>query len=381
MNVRVGAGISAARDPRTAAAEAASITAERLDAPADVVLTFVAGHHLGAAEAILDRCSRELEARQMLGCGASGVLGDGVEYEDGDAVAVWAMSAPHADVVAFELAHAGSEYPEFLDAANGVVLIGDPDPERFDAEIALERFAYELPGKPLVGGLASAQLSTGEKLFFGDNATESGAVGVSFSGVELLPSVSQGAVPVGPDLIVTASEGNRLLELGGQPALVSLREAIVELDPEDRERVSSGLLLGVELDDAGGAIQGGEFVMCGLLSGDPDTGSLEIAEQLDPGQILRLHVRDQDSASSDLRSALALRRTALGGTEPAGALAFSCAGRGSRMFDTPNHDARVLEDELGCPAVGIFAGGEIGPVGGRPLMHRFTSTVAVFGAE
>jgi len=31
-----------------------------------------------------------------------------------------------------------------------------------------------------------------------------------------------------------------------------------------------------------------------------------------------------------------------------------------------------------APAAGFFAAGEIGPVGGRPALHGFTATVAVF---
>jgi small ligand-binding sensory domain FIST len=49
------------------------------------------------------------------------------------------------------------------------------------------------------------------------------------------------------------------------------------------------------------------------------------------------------------------------------------------MFGACDHDATLLEDELGgAPAAGFFAAGEIGPVGGRSFLHGFTATVAVF---
>ena len=49
------------------------------------------------------------------------------------------------------------------------------------------------------------------------------------------------------------------------------------------------------------------------------------------------------------------------------------------MFGTADHDAAAIEHELGgAPAAGFFAAGEIGPVGGRPWLHGFTATVAVF---
>ena len=63
----------------------------------------------------------------------------------------------------------------------------------------------------------------------------------------------------------------------------------------------------------------------------------------------------------------------------AGALLFSCNGRGTNMFPQPDHDARTVAEALGGPAVaGFFCGGEIGPVGGRAFLHGFTATLAVF---
>jgi small ligand-binding sensory domain FIST len=70
---------------------------------------------------------------------------------------------------------------------------------------------------------------------------------------------------------------------------------------------------------------------------------------------------------------------ALGGRAPAGALLFSCNGRGRGLFGHGDHDAEAVAEELaGAPAAGFFAAGEIGPVGGESFLHGFTATVAVF---
>ena len=64
---------------------------------------------------------------------------------------------------------------------------------------------------------------------------------------------------------------------------------------------------------------------------------------------------------------------------PAGALIFTCNGRGTNTFPRPDHDARVTVEALGTQAVaGFFCGGEIGPVGGKAFLHGFTATLAVF---
>ena len=63
----------------------------------------------------------------------------------------------------------------------------------------------------------------------------------------------------------------------------------------------------------------------------------------------------------------------------AGALLFTCNGRGSRLFSEPDHDAGLLAKMLGkIPVAGFFCGGELGPVGGQNFLHTFTASIALF---
>ena len=94
---------------------------------------------------------------------------------------------------------------------------------------------------------------------------------------------------------------------------------------------------------------------------------------------MRLHVRDAARSPATSKEALGLRRTALGGATPSGALVFTCTGRGCGTFGVPDHDASLLTDALGgAPFAGFFAAGEIGPVDGANFLHGFTTTVALF---
>ena len=216
-------------------------------------------------------------------------------------------------------------------------------------------------------------------LFVGDEVVHDGAVGLRLDGVELLPCVSQGATPLGPELTITAAEGPVIEELAGRPALSKLREVILDLDPDERELLSRGLLLGLVIDGGKPEYLQGDFLVRGLTGADPDAGSIAVGAGVRAGQVVRLHARDADSADRDLREALGLRRTALGGQSPAGALVFTCNGRGRGMFGHPDHDAEAIGDELDdVPAAGFFAAGEIGPVGGGSFVHTFTATLAVF---
>lgn len=64
---------------------------------------------------------------------------------------------------------------------------------------------------------------------------------------------------------------------------------------------------------------------------------------------------------------------------PAGALLFTCNGRGSRTFSVPDLDAALVSKELGdVPLAGFFCAGEVGQVGGRNLLHGFTASLALF---
>jgi len=400
-HVRIGTGLSTEHDPLQAGTEASrSAAAELGGKPPDLAVVFVSGSHLIAPEAALEGVYGELSPAELIGCGAGGVLGRGRELENGTAVAVWAATfgegtstTPfHAELgdpaAMLEAEIDGEEVVTQLlglpsvEGSSGVLLLADP--YSFPTEAALELLNVEAPAVPVLGGISSARTSAageigGGVLFLGDRVYESGAVGVSLEGVELLPCVSQGAAPLGREVTITAADGNVIHELAGLPALETVQQIVSELSPRERGLVAGGLLIGVVIDGGKPEYEQGDFLVRGVLGGDPDSGALVIGAHVEPGQVVRLHARDARSADEDLVQELQLRVRALAGEPPAGALVFSCNGRGSAMFGLPDHDVMTVERELsGAPAAGFFAAGEIGPVGGRSFLHGFTATLAVF---
>ena len=386
MGVRIGSGMAIGGESRGSAVEAALDAREGLDGEdADLVVVFVTGAHLAAPLDVLEAVHEALAPDALIGCGAGGVLGGRREVESGTAVAVWAAALGDGHAETF---HAESQevpegvaiggFPDMAGAAGAILL---PDPFSFPTDAVLRDLARRAPGVPVIGGVASGRAGTsgGTLLMHGDEVVDGGAVGVRFDDVELLPCVSQGAAPVGPELTITAAEGRIISELAGRPALEKLREVILELPEADRELVSRGLLLGTVIDGGKPEYLHGDFLVRGLVGADPDEGTIAVGAGVRAGQVVRLHARDADSADRDLREALGLRREALGGAEPAGALVFTCNGRGRGMFGVGDHDAEAIGDELGdVPAAGFFAAGEIGPVGGESFLHGFTATVGVF---
>ena len=106
---------------------------------------------------------------------------------------------------------------------------------------------------------------------------------------------------------------------------------------------------------------------------------MAVAGDVEVGQTVQFHVRDARSADDDLRRVLEQEAGRLGGRPPAGALLFTCTGRGSRMFPGPDHDAGLLAELLGqIPVAGFFCDGELGPVGGQNFLHTFTASIALF---
>ena len=386
MPVRIGTGLSTSPDQRAGALEAALTARDGLAGePCDLAVVFASGAHLAAPEAVLEAVNEALDPAELVGCAAGGVIAARREVEDGTAVSVWAAHLDGGSATAFHALVEELEegtgtlagMPE-LDGADGAILLADP--ATFPTDAVLRLLSESAPLVPVVGGLASARVAGGgTALFLGDEVRDEGAVGVRLDGVEILPCVSQGAAPIGPELTITASEGHVIVELAGRPALDKLRETIEALPAKDLALVQGGLLMGIVVDSNKPDYVQGDFLVRGLVGADPETGRVAVAADVRPGQVVRLHARDAVSADRDLREALGDRMRALGGRQPAGALLFSCNGRGRGLFGHSDHDAETVDDELGgAPAAGFFAVGEIGPVGGETFLHGFTATVAVF---
>lgn len=346
---------------------------------------FASGTNLRAPEAVLEGVRGVLGPRTLVGCAAAGVLAAGRELESESAVAVWAARfSGVGEVDAFHIGMGddgeGIEGMPPLDGASGVILLTDP--YSFAPEPALAQLTAQAPAVPVLGGLASGRTPSGASaLFLDDQVCRDGAVALRLRGIEMLPCVSQGAAPVGRELTITAAEGNVVYELAGRPALDTVEQVVSELPPRERVLLSGGLLIGIVIESGRPEYEQGDFLVRGVLGADRESRGIVVGASVHEGQVIRLHARDAQSADEDLRRALRLRVQALSGERPAGAIVFSCNGRGRSMFGTPDHDALAVSRELGgVPAAGFFAAGEIGPVGGRSFLHGFTATVAVFPA-
>jgi small ligand-binding sensory domain FIST len=384
MAVKIAVGVSESFDPVEAFSEAAGEAAGNLDARCDLCVLFAGAPHLSLGKWILSAVHDRLDPANLIGCGAGGVVGAGREIEEGPGAVVWAASMPEAEIATHhfrvEQAAEGFEVLGMPDEVSGECFIVLADPYTFATEALLAKLNEARPEMPVLGGLASAGVAGGGTLFRDGDVLGEGAVGCSLSGVPVLPCVSQGAAPVGPEMTITAAEGNVVEELASRPAIERLTEAIGSLPEREQELARGGVMLGIVIDENQPEYRRGDFLVRPIIGADQEAGTIAIGEPVRVGQTVRLHVRDAASADEDLREALASQVQLLPSGGAAGALLFTCNGRGSHMFSLPDHDATALEDTLGVPAGGFFCAGEIGPVGGRNFLHGFTATMAVFPA-
>ncbi len=244
----------------------------------------------------------------------------------------------------------------------------------------IDRFADELQGVPLIGGMASGGTGPGtNRLFLNAESISYGAVGAVVRGGPRIRSVvSQGCRPIGTHYLVTKAEENMVYELGGTPPVERLRELLPTLPERDQRLLRSGLHLGIVMNEYQDTFARGDFLISNIIGTRPDDGAIAIGNLVRVGQTVQFHVRDADAADEDLVQLLERDRDA-NTNRPQAALLFSCNGRGTRLFPEPNHDAGTIQEMVGpIPLAGFFAQGELGPVGRKNYIHGFTASVALF---
>ncbi len=367
--------------PAHAVGEVAGEILDRFGERPDLAMVFVTPPFAGALEDAVTAIDDILHPLVLLGCAAESIVGPHREVERTAAVSLFAARtgpllpmalqagpAPEGDGIAV------SGWPDDVAFAPQALLLV-ADPFTFPTEPFLDWVAARYPGLPVMGGMASAaQAPGGNRLAVGRHVLTSGAVGALLGpGVAVESVVSQGCRPFGQPLVVTRADGNLILELAGTPALERLvAQAHGALSEEEVALLEmGGLQIGRVIDEHRESFGRGDFLLRGVLGADRRTGALAVGDVMPVGTTVQFHLRDARTADEDLH-------VLLKGHQADGALVFTCNGRGSRLFDEPHHDARVLSDLLGpVPLAGFFAAGEIGPVGGHNFVHGFTASMAL----
>ena len=364
----------------------------------DLLLLFVSYSLADSFESIVTLLRTSLKPVHLLAVVGESIIGPEQEVERLPAVSALAISAPDAILHSFHLAQ--DEWPEVLAEEEFLNLHVAPpagtnpeaaplraffmfaDPFTTPVVQLLDACSQSFPAAPVIGGMASGMQNPGEtRLALDGEIFTAGLVGVSFSGdIEIDTLVSQGCRAVGETFVVTKGHQNVIETLDGKPALAAIEEMVQGLPLLDRQLLANGgLQVGRVIDQGKGTYGKGDFLIRSLVGVRRETGAVLIGDMIRTGQTLQFHVRDARTAHEEMRLLLEGETMLASSGAARGALLVTCNGRGTRLFDKPNHDVALTRQILGdIPIAGFFAGGEIGPVGNRNFVHGHTAVLALF---
>lgn len=365
----------------SATGEVAGAVLEALGAEPDLVVLFASTPHTGAIEDIAAAVRRILRPSILVGSTAVSIVGGAREVEEAPGLSILAVRFDGSEAavpVRMQAVPSGEGamtvvgLPELApDDRRTLVLLADPF--SFPVDLLLDGLATDRPELTVLGGMSSAARAPGGNRLLLDAAVhDDGAVGVLLpASVATTTVVSQGCRPIGKPMVVTAATGNLVESLASEPALPLLLRLVDSLSPGDRALAAGGLQLGRVVDERRDSFGPGDFLIRSVLGAVRDRKAVAVGEVAEIGTTVQFQVRDATTADEELRALLS-------GVDAAGALLFTCNGRGSHLFDEPNHDAEVVAGVAAGQAAGMFCAGEIGPVGGRAFVHGFTASVLLF---
>jgi|TARA_B110000495_G_scaffold198692_1_gene210894 small ligand-binding sensory domain FIST len=354
----------------------------------DIAIVFVSPHFAEEFQDIADAIQETLQPRNMIGCVGDSIVSGGREIEGDPAITIWAAALPDTKIETARLLLervpdrgfiSGTEELPFDQITereeSALIVLGEPF--SFPADLLLSQLAADYPELRVIGGMASGFQQPGKNLVLVNGTVYcEGAAGLLIDGgVKVHSVVSQGCRPIGDRTIVTKVEQNLILELGGKPAMQVLEEMFIRLPTSDHDLMSKGFFLGRVISEYQDDYEMGDFLIRNVMSMDNERRAVVVNDYFQVGQTVQFQVRDEETASNELRQLLKKTDSA----EIRGGLVFTCNGRGTKLFAEPDHDAGVIRETVGeIPLAGFFAQGEIGPVGRENHMHGYTASVLLF---
>ena len=393
--------------------EVVEIAQDALRASPDLGLVFISSAFSSEYSRLMPLLQEHLNLPMLIGCGAGGVIGMNSDYqaEEIEGEPALSLTLAHLPDVAIHPFHLSADDLPDLDSSpdQWVELIGvkpedQPqfillvDPYFGQINDFLLGLDYAYPGSVKVGGVASTGAMGGATgVFSGSKRYSEEIVGLALSGNIVIETiVAQGCRPIGHPYRVTQAESNIVLEVETPSAdsepetkfsvsvrlspLEALQDLVQELSEEDRQLAQHSLFVGVVRDEFKQKLEPGDFLIRNLIGVDPKAGAIAIGDRVRPGQRIQFHLRDSRTSAEDLELLIErYQRQASSfpqGVTNAGALMFSCLGRGEGLYGEPNFDSRLFRRYFNIPLSGFFCNGEIGPVRDTTFLHGYTS---VFG--
>jgi small ligand-binding sensory domain FIST len=364
---------------------------QELRAPrVDLGLLFMSPKYFPFASQVLEIVRVHARVPLLAGCSSTSLIAGAEEVEQNAGLTLALYALPDAELKAFHFTQ------EQVQEANGPGYwrletglepeqtngwLAFIDPFHLDSEAWLRSWNEAYAGLPVLGGLASGDFTEQQtQIYLNGEVFEEGGIAISFGGgVRLAGVTSQGCTPIGETWTLTKVEQNIIHQIGNRPAYEVLAETFNRLPPDEQKKARGNLYIGLVVNEYLDEFHRGDFLIRNLLGADPRSGSIAVGAWPRLGQTVQFQRRSAAAATEDMNELLSRARKELGDATIYGGCLCSCNGRGRGLFGRPNHDAKMVQDQLGpLGLAGFFCNGEIGPVGEKNFLHGYTASLALF---
>ena len=207
------------------------------------------------------------------------------------------------------------------------------------------------------------------------------AVGFADPSLEVVTQATHGFVAVGEPLVVTRSEGNRIIELNGRPAWAEYTRLLTL--PETAtcgDTIPIGALA-ERLSPELAAEYGNDHILRVVTKRDPD-GTMHYATSCPEGTRLWLTVRDEERIFNDMDRMMGHMVEKIAGRDLVAVFHADCLARGRFLLN------RIMKEELVGrmqyplsrngqvpPWLGMYGFGEFARLGGANAYHNYTTAI------
>jgi small ligand-binding sensory domain FIST len=362
----------------------------QLSAPVTLGLIFMSPDFFPHAAATLEILRVHGRIPLLAGCSGAGLIVGEEELETATGIVLALYSLPGAQLKGVRFTQSqveeatGGNYWHLetgIEPSNTNGWLVFHDPFHMDAENWMRTWNEAYAPIPTFGGAASGIFSEQTtQIYLNGEVFEDGGIAISVGGdVKLAGVVSQGCTPIGEPWTLTRVEQNLIHQIANRPAYTVLAETFQKLPPADQQKARGNLLIGLVVNEYLEDFHRGDFLVRQLIGGDPNSGILAVGALPRAGQTMQFQRRDAAAATEDMSELLARTKKDLGNVPIYGGCLCCCNGRGKNLFGVANHDAALIQKQLGpLTLAGFFCNGEIGPVGEKSFLHGFTAALALF---
>ncbi|MBJ7608699.1 MAG: FIST C-terminal domain-containing protein [Candidatus Dormibacteraeota bacterium] len=376
-----GVGRSAETDSARAGKQAAS-GALRGEDPRLVMVFASATHDLGA---LLSSIREQTGDTPLVGCSTAGEIASDGPGDSG--VVVIALGGPGFVVrtavargVSARLRDAGAEVAACAgtapEHAHQALLLFSDGLSGDQTEIVRGAYAVVGAATPLVGGCAGDDLQMQRtRQLYGGEVLDDAVVGAWLASDSPLGiGVQHGWSRVGEPMLVTGSEGSKVLTLDDQPALDVYLERLSP--PAEAHRSAQDFTQFALTHPLGLSRRSGEEVRF-IAGADLADRSLNCIASVPQGALVWMMEGDSASVLAATDAACEEAIAALGGGTPIGMLAFDCIARRGVLGDggIKREVDRIAAHADGSPVAGFYTYGEIARTRGVNGFHNQTLVV------